>query len=92
MSGGSRDQRRVFLATAHATQRERRIAAAVAAVSFVVFLAVVPFVRVPLPAIPAFIPAYEAALFLIDVITAALLFDQSDRGGDLRAGLDPFVD
>jgi hypothetical protein len=75
MSGGSSDQRRVFLATALATRRERRIAAAFAAVSFVAFLAVVPFVRVPLPAIPA----YEAALFLIDVITAALLFDQSVR-------------
>ena len=79
MSRGSRDQRRVLLATALATQRDRRIAAAFAAVSFVAFLAVVPFVRVPLPAIPAFIPAYEAALFLIDVLTAALLFDQSVR-------------
>jgi hypothetical protein len=79
MGGGNSDQRRVFIATAHATQRERRIAAAFAAGSFVVFLAVVPFVRVPLPASPAFIPAYEAALLLIDLITAALLFDQSVR-------------
>jgi two-component system sensor histidine kinase/response regulator len=79
MSGGSSDQRRLFLATALATQRERRIAVAFAAGSFVAFLAVMPFVRVPLPAIPAFIPVYEAAHFLIDVITAALLLDQSVR-------------
>jgi hypothetical protein len=28
---------------------------------------------------PAFIPAYEAALLLIDLITAVLLYDQSVR-------------
>jgi hypothetical protein len=79
MSLGNGDQRRVFLATAPATQREKRVAAAIALLGFVVFLVVVPFARLPLPAVPAFIPAYEAALFLIDLITAVLLFDQSVR-------------
>jgi hypothetical protein len=36
----------------------------------------VPFVRAPLPKLPAFIPAYQAALFFIDLITAVLLIDQ----------------
>ena len=65
-----------FLATALASQREKRLAAAIAGVVLAAFLALLPFVRVPLTPWPAFIPAYEAALFLMDLITAVLLFDQ----------------
>ncbi len=64
------------LATARATRGQRRIALAIAAVSLLIFLAVAPFVRTPLPKMPAFIPAYQAALFFIDLITAVLLMDQ----------------
>src|SRR5512139_2448213 len=76
---GGPDQRRLFLSTALATQREKSVALAVAAIAFFAFLAIVPFVRVPLAKMPAFIPSYEAALFFIDLITAVLLFDQAVR-------------
>ncbi len=54
-------------------------ALAIAGVTLVIFAALVPFVRQPLPPWPAFIPSYETALFFIDLITAALLFDQCAR-------------
>jgi two-component system, sensor histidine kinase and response regulator len=73
------DSRHVFLENAPATRRERQIVLAIAAVSFVAFAAAVPFARLPLMQFPAFIPSYEAALFFIDLITAALLFDQFGR-------------
>ncbi len=81
--GGSLGQRRLFISTALATRREKRAALVIALVALVAFLAAVPFVRVPLAKMPAFIPSYEAALFLIDLITAVLLFDQFAR---LRSG------
>jgi hypothetical protein len=64
------------LATARATPRQRRIAFAIAVASLLIFIAVAPFVRTPLPKMPAFIPAYQTALFFIDLITAMLLIDQ----------------
>lgn len=73
------EQNYPFLATALATRREKFIALAIALGTLVAFLALVPFVRVPLPSWPAFIPSYEAALFFIDLITAALLFEQFAR-------------
>ena len=76
---GGRDQRRLFLSTALPSHREKRLALAVAAIALVAFLAIVPFVRLPLARMPAFIPSYEAALFFIDLITAVLLFDQFFR-------------
>ena len=76
---GSVDQRRYFLATALATRREQHVAVTLAVIAFLVFCVVVPFVRVPLARMPAFIPSYEAALFFIDLITAVLLFDQFVR-------------
>jgi len=75
----TKDQHRSFLLTALAARREKQVALAIAVVSLVVFLATVPFVRVPLAKMPAFIPSYEAALFFIDLITAVLLFDQCIR-------------
>jgi len=76
---GSADQRRYFLATALATPREKRVAAAIAFAALLAFAVAVPFVRVPLAKMPAFIPSYEAALFFIDLITAVLLFEQAVR-------------
>ena len=40
------------------------------------FVATAPFARMPLPRISAFIPAYQAALIVIDSITAVMLFGQ----------------
>jgi hypothetical protein len=64
------------LATARATSGQRRIALATAVASLLIFIAVAPFVRTPLPKLPAFIPACQAALFFVDLITAVLLIDQ----------------
>ena len=79
MSIDSAERRRLFLANAFATAGERRLAAIIAAATFGLFAAVVPFVRVPLAQFPAFIPSYEAALFFIDLITAVLLYEQFVR-------------
>ncbi|HEY6024891.1 MAG TPA: MASE4 domain-containing protein [Pseudolabrys sp.] len=76
---GGLDTRRRFLATAIATRAEQRIALAIAVAALLAFVAAVPFVRVPLAKMPAFIPSYEAALFLIDLVTAALLYEQFVR-------------
>ncbi len=73
------DAPRVLLASAPASVRERKTAIAIAAGALLVFAALLPFVRVPLARLPAFIPSYEAALFFIDLITAVLLFDQFAR-------------
>jgi hypothetical protein len=64
------------LATACATSSQRRAAAGIAVASLLIFLVIAPFVRTPLPKLPAFIPAYQTALLFIDLITAALLIDQ----------------
>jgi signal transduction histidine kinase len=50
------------------------MALTVVAVSTLAFAAAVPFVRVRLPAIAAFIPSYESALAINDLITAVLIF------------------
>lgn len=73
------DQPRFLLATALPGARERRISLFIAISTLLLFLAFVPFVRTPLVPMPAFIPTYEAALLLIDLITALLLFDQFAR-------------
>jgi signal transduction histidine kinase/ActR/RegA family two-component response regulator len=67
---------RGFLATEIANTREKKIARTVVGVSLIAFAAVVPFVRVPLPRIPAFVPAYEAALWVTETITGILLLGQ----------------
>jgi len=56
--------------------RERIAAGVVIAVSALAFLVAVPFAGVPLAPVGAFIPAYEAALVINDLTTAALLFGQ----------------
>src|SRR5215470_331526 len=55
---------------------ERRLAFAVIALSTLFFAAAVPFARVPLVKVPAFIPVYESALIINDLITSLLLFGQ----------------
>jgi signal transduction histidine kinase/CheY-like chemotaxis protein len=71
--------RLAFLSTAPATARDRALALAWVLGSCVAFVGVLPFVRSPLPPLPAFIPAYEAALALNDLITAVLLFGQASQ-------------
>jgi signal transduction histidine kinase len=56
----------------------------VLAVSAVLFAAAVPFAKTPLPALPAFIPVYQSAMIVCDLITAVLLLGQF-RIGHSRA-------
>ena len=65
-----------FLLNQPAGRPEKRRALAVLAVSALLFCALAPFATVQLPAVPAFVPAYEAALVVNDLVTAVLLFGQ----------------
>jgi PAS domain S-box-containing protein len=68
-----------LLASAPADQLQKQLALAAVIISAVVFLILLPFVRMPLFKMPAFIASYEAALAIIDLITAILLFGQFTR-------------
>jgi hypothetical protein len=48
-------------------------------VSTLSLAAAMPFVRMPLAKIPAFIPSYESALAICDLVTAVLLFGRVTR-------------
>src|SRR5258708_15331 len=65
-----------FLPTLPARPFDRRLALAVVAGSPLIFAAVAPFARTPLPTVWAFIPSYQSALALNDLITAVLLYAQ----------------
>lgn len=66
----------VFLSLLPPLHTDRRLALTLAALSAVVFFVLAPFAQVPLTPIAAFIPTYQAALFMSDLITAAVLFGQ----------------
>jgi signal transduction histidine kinase len=70
------EMRRGFLSTAQATVFEKKIAWSVMALSVLAALGGAAYARLPLPRIPAFIPTYEAALWITDLLTAFLLFGQ----------------
>jgi PAS domain S-box-containing protein len=65
-----------FLSTAPVRPADRRLALAVVGVSALIFLCAAPFAGTSLPKVPAFIPSYESALAINDLITAVLLFGQ----------------
>ncbi|HTV38406.1 MAG TPA: GGDEF domain-containing protein [Xanthobacteraceae bacterium] len=71
------DDRAVVLSDAPAGSGETRIAATVIAVSTLIFLTLVPFAKVPLTPYPAFIPMYQSALVINDLVTVAFLLGQS---------------
>jgi hypothetical protein len=64
------------LSTVAARPLDRRLALAVVAVSAAAFALAAPFARLQLQQIWAFIPAYQSALALSDLITAVLLYVQ----------------
>jgi diguanylate cyclase (GGDEF)-like protein/PAS domain S-box-containing protein len=66
----------VFLSTVPVEHGQRRLAHITVAISLLIFVVVVPFARVPLPQVWSFIPVYQSALIINDVITAVLLFAQ----------------
>jgi signal transduction histidine kinase/CheY-like chemotaxis protein len=65
-----------LLSTWPASPGERRFALVVVLLSAALFAAAAPFAKQALPQIQAFIPGYEAALVVTDLITAVLLFGQ----------------
>jgi signal transduction histidine kinase/CheY-like chemotaxis protein len=70
------DQQRVFLSILPAQPSEHRVALGVVLASMAISLVAAPLAKVQLPRIDAFIPIYESALILTDLITATLLFGQ----------------
>ena len=66
----------VALSTLPASRGERRLLAAVVLLSVVTLLAVAPFAKQRLPQIAAFLPVYQSALVVCDLVTATLLFGQ----------------
>jgi PAS domain S-box-containing protein len=57
-------------------RHERAIAVVVVVMCIAILVGLATFARVPLPRIEAFIPTYESALAINDLITAVLLFGQ----------------
>jgi diguanylate cyclase (GGDEF)-like protein len=74
--GGGIEKPSLFLSTAVATPRDRRNARTVLGLSLATFLLSLPFAKVPLAPLPAFIPFYQASLAIIDLMTAVLLLGQ----------------
>jgi PAS domain S-box-containing protein len=71
-------ERPLFIATTLANRRERRLALTVVLLSLAIFIGTVPFARLQLPEVSAFIPIYESWLIISDLITAILLFAHYD--------------
>jgi len=65
-----------LLSTLAAGRRDHARAVAVLVVSVVAFLVTAPFARQALAPLPAFLPAYQAALVMSEVVTACLLLGQ----------------
>jgi len=76
MRGGVDGQHALSLAVVPATAPERRLAFAVIAVSAIAFGIAAPFATRPLAPFAAFIPVYQTALIVNDLVTALLLFGQ----------------
>jgi PAS domain S-box-containing protein len=65
-----------FLSTTPAKQKDRRFPLAVIIVSLLIFVALAPYARHPLPQVWAFIPIYESSLIISDIVTAVILLIQ----------------
>src|SRR5882672_12560130 len=76
MNAPQKDDHSIFLSTLPAGRADRRLALAVAIAGTVIFLAAAPFAKLPLAQIPAFMPLYQSALVVNDLITALLLYGQ----------------
>jgi len=66
----------LFLPTMPASASERKLAIVLIAISAIFFVACIPFAKMPLAKIDAFIPIYASALCINDAITSLLLFGQ----------------
>jgi signal transduction histidine kinase/CheY-like chemotaxis protein len=68
---------RIFLSLLPPGDGQRTLALAVVLVSAIVFAALAPFATVQLAPVQAFIPIYQSALAINELITAVLLFGQA---------------
>jgi signal transduction histidine kinase len=69
-------ERGIFLSTLPPGRGDKQLALAVVLFSTVIFLALAPFAKVPLAQVPAFLPIYQSALVINDLITAVLMYGQ----------------
>jgi signal transduction histidine kinase len=76
MARATPSERTVFLSTLPASARERRFAWLVVLGLFGLFLLAAPFAKMKVAEVRAFIPSYQSALLVNDLITAILLFAQ----------------
>ena len=76
MPGDVAEVRALSLASMPATATQHRLAVGAVVVSIGAFAVLAPFGRQPLAQVPAFLPIYQSALVVCDVITAILLFGQ----------------
>ncbi|MEJ6023130.1 MASE4 domain-containing protein [Ramlibacter sp. PS4R-6] len=65
-----------YVSTLRPAVTQRRAALTVAAVSVLFFAAAAPFAKQPLPQVPGFLPVYQSALVIFDLITSVLLLGQ----------------
>jgi diguanylate cyclase (GGDEF)-like protein len=77
MTDAPQGEQALFLAEHPAGRAEQRFAFTIIVASALIFLGLAPFAKVPLAPLPAFIPLYQAALFINDLITAVFLLGQS---------------
>jgi len=70
------DEQQVLLSTLPASRGQKLLALTIALILLAAFCATLPFVTVPLRYIREFIPAYATAMFVISLITSALLYVQ----------------
>lgn len=72
----STDTARVFLSTLRPERRDWRHAGGVIAISAIFFVLCAPFAKLQLPRVWGFIPVYESAMIISDLLTASLLIGQ----------------
>src|SRR5581483_2946321 len=70
------EERPIFLSTMPAGRAERRMALIAVLASLAVFAAAAPFARERLAPVWAFLPVYQSALVVNDLITSVLLLGQ----------------
>jgi PAS domain S-box-containing protein len=67
-----------FLSTVRPSRHERQLAIAIVLASMLLFLGTAPFAKIPLRPIEAFLPIYQTAVIIGDIITFILLLGQYD--------------
>ena len=81
MTSSPLERKRIVLIDAPPGRREKIVSTCLVISSVAAFAFMAPAARVPLPQITAFVPAYEAALSISDLLTSVLLFGQFARSG-----------